>query len=67
VKWKKSTDPGGPWYAGTFARMLPPTNDKFGSFQVGINCGGAGGAVKVAGLYVADEQGRTSNVVCVTW
>lgn len=67
VKWKKSTMPADPWYSGTFFRALPPKNAKYGSFQVGINCGGAAGSAKSAGLYVVDGSMRTSNAVCVSW
>jgi hypothetical protein len=67
VKFKKSQVAADPWFSGTFLRSPVPTNAKVGSFQVGINCGGAGGTVKTAGLYILDEGGRTSNAICVSW
>ncbi len=67
VKFKKSMVLGDPFYSGTFMRQMPAASQKVGSFKVGINCGGAGGAVKQAGLYILDGGGRSSNPVCVTW
>jgi hypothetical protein len=67
VKFKKSVVSTDPWYSGTFMRQMPAANTKNGTFKVGINCGGAGGAVKTAGFYIVDEGGRTSNLVCVSW
>lgn len=66
VKFKKSTLTTGSFFSANFVRMLPPKNQHFGSFQVGINCGGATG-VKQAGLYITDEAARVSNTVCVSW
>lgn len=66
VKFKKSTLATGSWFSANFVRMLPPKNEHFGSFQVGINCGGATG-VKEAGLYILDEASHVSNAVCVSW
>ncbi|MEO6950631.1 MAG: hypothetical protein ABI321_02380 [Polyangia bacterium] len=66
VKFKKSTSSTGSWFSANFVRMLPPKNQHFGSFQVGINCGGATG-VKEAGLYLLDEAAHVSNAVCVSW
>jgi hypothetical protein len=63
VKWSKSVT----WYSGTFMRQLPAPNSTMGSFQVGINCGGAAGSVKTAGFYILDESGKPSNAVCVSW
>jgi hypothetical protein len=67
VKFKKSVVASDPWYSGTFIRAMPAASAKFGSFKVGINCGGAGGSVKTAGFYILDEGGRASNAVCVSW
>lgn len=67
VKFKKSTVAGDPFFSATFERMAPVKNTKVGSFQVGINCGGAGGSVKTAGMYIEDEAGHVSNPICVTW
>jgi hypothetical protein len=67
VMWKKSTSGTGTWYPGTFVRMLPTANAHFGSFQIGINCGGADGVDRTAALYVMDPSSRISNTVCVTW
>ena len=66
VKFKKSTSVTGSFFSANFVRVLPPKNQQFGSFQVGINCGGATG-VKEAGLYIMDESSRVSNTVCVSW
>lgn len=67
IMWKKSSSATGSWYPGTFIRMMPTANAHFGTFQVGINCGGAGGTDRTAALYVMDESMRVSNTVCVTW
>lgn len=66
VKFKKSVVAGDPFFSGTFLRSPIPSG-KSGSFQVGINCGGAAGAVKTAGFYILDESSRASNAVCVSW
>jgi hypothetical protein len=55
---------GSGYYGANFARQLPPPNQQYGSMQVGIGCGIPHGT---ASLYIADETGHTSNVVCVTW
>jgi len=67
IMWKKSSSATGSWYPGTFIRMMPTPDAHFGSFQVGINCGGASGTDRTAALYVMDESQRVSNTVCVTW
>lgn len=67
VQFKKSTVSSNPYYDANFVRMLPVPNQRVGSFQVGINCGGAAGSSRTAGIYIVDEGGRTSNPVCVTW
>lgn len=66
VQFKKSTNPGDPFFDGTFMRVMPQANQTSGSFEVGINCGGATG-VREAGMYILDGGGRTSNPVCVSW
>ena len=66
VKFKKSTVATGSWFSANFVRVLPPKNEHFGSFQVGINCGGATGVME-AGLYILDEASHVSNAVCVSW
>ena len=67
VKFKKSVVAADPFFSGTFMRVMPAPNMKFGTFKVGINCGGAGGSVKTAGFYITDGGGRASNAVCVSW
>ena len=67
VQFKKSESATGTWFDATFLRAAPIKNQNIGSFQVGINCGGAAGASKTAAVYVVDESARTSNVVCVSW
>lgn len=67
VQFKKSDLGTGSWFGANFVRAMPVKSQHFGSFQVGINCGGAGGSVKTAAMYIVDEAGRDSNVACVSW
>ncbi len=67
VKWRKSTTSTDPFLSATFIRAQPSPNQKFVTFMVGINCGGAAGASKQAGMYVVDEAAHVSNTVCVSW
>jgi hypothetical protein len=61
---KFRTANSGQFFGANFARQLPPQNAVEGTMQVGIGCGNS---AETASLYIANEAGLTSNVVCVTW
>ncbi|HYX91344.1 MAG TPA: hypothetical protein VE782_07275, partial [Myxococcaceae bacterium] len=56
---------GTSFVGANFPVQNPPANATFGEFKVGIACGHP--SPDVAALYIEDEQGNTSNVVCVSW
>jgi len=54
----------GQFFGANFSRQDPPVNAVEGTMQVGIGCGNS---TETAALYIANEAGQTSNVVCVSW
>jgi hypothetical protein len=62
VKFRNATS--GQFFGANFPVQNPTPGATFGEFQVGIGCGNA---TETAAVYIADESGRTSNVVCVSW
>ena len=54
----------GQFFGANFGVQDPPTSGQFGELKVGIGCGNA---TETAAVYIADEAGNTSNVVCVSW
>jgi hypothetical protein len=54
----------GTFYGVNFARQLPTSGAVEGTMQIGIGCGNS---TEQAAVYIANEAGQTSNVVCVTW
>lgn len=62
VKFRTLTS--GSFFGANFPVQDPPVSAQFGTLSVGIGCGNAH---ETAAVYIADEQGDTSNVVCVTW
>jgi Cys-rich repeat protein len=54
----------GNFFGANFSRQDPPVNAVEGTMQIGIGCGNS---TETAALYIANEAGQTSNVVCVSW
>jgi len=53
------------FFGVNFSRQDPPAgNTVQGTMRVGIACGSSS---KQAAIYIANEAGQTSNVVCVNW
>jgi hypothetical protein len=62
VRFKVTTDATD--FGVNFARVAPIPNQEYGQIQVGINCGQARGT---AAIYIVNENGLSSNTVCVSW
>lgn len=61
VKFRVATD----FFGVNFSRADPPTGGATqGTMEVGIACGSSR---REAAIYIANEAGTTSNVVCVSW
>jgi hypothetical protein len=54
----------GQFFGANFARQRPTANAVEGTMQIGIGCGNS---TETASIYLANEAGQTSNVVCVSW
>jgi hypothetical protein len=54
----------GNFFGANFSRQMPMANAVEGTMQVGIGCGNS---TETVAIYIANEAGQTSNVVCVNW